>query len=62
MPALDGALTLPEVDERAVRVAEDLDLDVARCRDVPFQEDAVVSESRGRLPARRCDGVVELVG
>ena len=49
MAALDAALALAEVDERAVRVAQDLDLDVARPRDVPLEQHPVVAERRGRL-------------
>ena len=49
--ALDRALALPQVHEVAVRVAQHLDLDVARLLDVLLDEDAVVAEARLRLGA-----------
>ena len=42
--ALDGALALAEVDGVTVNVAEDLELDVARAGDQPFQVDVGVAE------------------
>ena len=60
VPALDAALALAEMDERAVRVAQDLDLDVPRPLDVPLQEQAVVAERRRGLPARRRQRLGEL--
>ena len=39
MPALDRALALEQVDHRAVRVAEDLELDVPRPGDQPLDVD-----------------------
>jgi len=47
--ALDGALALVQVDHVAVRVAEHLDLDVARLLDKLLDEDAVVAEAVARL-------------
>ena len=49
--ALDRALALPQVDAVPVRIAEHLDLDVARLLDELLDEDAVVAEAR-RAP--RC--------
>ena len=44
MAALDGAVALVEVNDVAVLVAEDLDLDVFRARDVFFEEDGGIAE------------------
>src|SRR5205823_1613497 len=52
VPPLDRALALAEANGVAVRVAEQLDLDVPRPLDVPLGEDPVVAEGRLRLPAR----------
>src|SRR3546814_5911279 len=43
--ALDAALTLVEVEDVAVLVSEDLDLDMARIADEFLDEDAVVAEA-----------------
>jgi hypothetical protein len=51
--ALDRALALAQVDAVAVRIAEDLDLDVARLLDELLDEDAVVAEAVARLVAAR---------
>src|SRR5205807_8151120 len=48
---LQGAFTLPEVDDVAVAVAEQLDLDVARPVDVALQVDAAVLEGALGLAA-----------
>ena len=48
MPALDRALALEQVDDVAVRVGEDLDLDVPRPLDQPFDVERAVAERRGR--------------
>ena len=47
--ALDGAVALPQVHQVAVRVAEDLHLDVLGVGDVPFEEHLVASEGHERL-------------
>ena len=47
--ALQGAVALEQVDDVAVAVGEDLDLDVARAGDVGFEEDAGVAEAGGAL-------------
>src|SRR5947209_540406 len=44
MPALQRAVALPEVDDVAVHVAEDLYLNVARLLDVLFEVHAAVLE------------------
>ena len=50
--ALDRAVALAEVDDVAVRVAEHLDLDVARPLDRLLEVDGAVAERGGRLAAR----------
>src|SRR3546814_6442629 len=45
--SLDAALTLVEVEDVAVLVCEDLDLDMARSEDEYLDEDAVVAEEIG---------------
>ena len=62
MAALDRALALAEPEHRAVRVGEELDLDVPRPLEVALEEEPVVAEGRQRLASRRRDGVVELAG
>ena len=51
--ALDRAFALAEVDDGAVVIAEDLDLDVARVLDVLLDVDVAEPERRLRLPLRR---------
>src|SRR6476619_2155415 len=58
--ALHRALALAERDDRALRVAEKLDLDVSRALDVALAEDALVAEGRLRLSLRGRQGLVEL--
>ena len=53
VPALDRALALEEVDDVAVGVADDLDLDVARPACVGLDEQGPVAERRERLAAAR---------
>ncbi len=60
--ALYRALALPEREDRALRVAEQLDLDVPRPFDVALAEDALVAEGRLRLALRGCQRIFELVG
>ena len=50
------------MDRRPVAVRENLDLDVARTLDVALAEHAAVAEARLGLPARRLEGLLELVG
>ena len=50
--ALDRAVALAELDDVAVRVAEDLDLDVARVGEVALQVDRAVAEEALPLAAR----------
>jgi hypothetical protein len=56
MPALNRALALAEVDEVALRVGEDLNLDVARALDGALDVDRGVAEGRSRFGARRLEG------
>src|SRR5690606_22640409 len=49
VPPLETALALAEVDDVAVRVGEDLDLDVPGALDEPFEEEGVVTERRRRF-------------
>ena len=63
--ALDRALALVQVDDVAVRVAEHLDLDVARLLDELLDEDAVVAEAVARLVAagrEALEGLLVVVG
>ena len=59
--ALDGAVPFEEVDDGAVVVAEDLDLDVAAGRHVALQEHGRVAEGRGRLPGGVGHGAGEVL-
>ena len=49
MPALQAAIAVPAVQDAAVRIGEDLDLDVPRAIDVFLQIDAGILEGRGFL-------------
>ena len=60
MPPLDRALALEQVDDVAVVVGEDLDLDVARPLDQPLDVQRAVAERGRRLAPRRLNRVVEL--
>ena len=51
VPALQRALALAEVDDRAVRVGEHLHLDVPRPLDEPLEQQRVVAERGGRHAA-----------
>ena len=57
MPALDRALALAEVHDRAVLVAEDLELDVPRRLDVLLDVDVADAEGGLGLTLRRLDGM-----
>src|SRR5690606_38966705 len=57
---LDGALPLAEVDDRALPVADELDLDVARLLDELLDVDAAVAEGRLGLRARGHELLLEL--
>ena len=52
VPPLDGALALEEVDDVAVVVGEDLDLDVPRPRERLLEVDALVAEGAPGLGSR----------
>ena len=58
--ALDRALALAEGDDLAVRVREQLDLDVARSLDEALVVDGVVAECRLRLASGRVRRLLEL--
>ena len=60
--SLDGAVALAEVDAVAVRVAEDLELDVARPLEVFLDVDGAVAERGERLGARHLEAARELLG
>src|SRR5439155_16666742 len=57
--ALDRAFALAEVDDVAVRVAQELDLDVARLLDVFLEKDAVVAKARPGLVLGAAEAVAQ---
>ena len=61
MPPLERALALAEVDDAAGPVAEDLELDVPRLREVLLEVDAPVAESALGLRGRELEGGRELL-
>src|SRR5690606_4900905 len=61
MATLDRALALAEVDHVAVRIRQDLDLDVARALEVLLDVDRVVPEGGTRLVARGLEGAGQLL-
>jgi hypothetical protein len=62
MAPLNRALSFPQVNEAAVRVAQHLDLDVPRPVEVTLEVDAAVAERLRRLAARRLDAVARASG
>src|SRR5262249_6816714 len=60
VPALDRAFALAQVDDVAVPVGEDLDLDMPRVFDELLDEYAVVGEARPRLARRRAEALAHL--
>ena len=62
MPPLDAALAFAEMDQVAVLVAEDLDLDVPRPADVALEQHAVVAKARPRLALAASQRLGECVG
>ena len=58
--ALDRAVALEEMDQVAVRVAEDLHFDVARAAHQLLEVDLVLAEGGLRLALGGCDGVESL--
>ena len=52
MRALQRAVALAEMDDAALAVAEDLDLDVPRPLEVAFEIDLAAAEERRRLVLR----------
>jgi hypothetical protein len=61
MAPLNRALALAEMQRRAVRVGEDLELDVARIAQITFEQHGVVAERCERLALRRFERFVEAV-
>src|SRR5688572_28606374 len=61
MPTLDGAFALVKVNDMAVGVAEDLDLDVARALDIALDDERSVTKCRLGLTPRRGDALLELL-
>ncbi len=59
VPSLHRAVALEQVDAMALRVAEHLDLDVARPRDVALDQHRVVAEAVDRLALARGERGVE---
>ena len=55
MATLDRALALEEMDDVAVRIGEDLDLDVPRPFDEALHVQRAVAESGGGFSPRRGD-------
>ena len=62
MPTLDRALAFDERDHGPVRVAEQLDLDVARLQDPTFQVDGAVAERGSRFRPSGADRVQQVCG
>ena len=60
MPALDRALPLVEMNQAAVDIAEDLDLDVPRILDVLLDQERPIPKRALALSGCRCDGVGQL--
>ena len=54
---LDGALPLPEAQQVAVRIADDLHLDVPRPDDVLFEDNGVVPEGGHGFPSGALHGL-----
>ena len=62
MPALDGTVTLEEVDQVARVVAEDLELDVAGAFDVAFDQERAIAKSAFRFTSGGLQCLIELRG
>ncbi len=60
VPALDRALALVDVHDVTVRIAEDLDLDVARPLDVALEQQRVIAERARCLATRALERLGEL--
>lgn len=58
VPPLHAAVALKQVHRVAEGVRKDLDLDVARPRDVALQQHALVAECRRRLTLGRAQGLL----
>ncbi len=62
MTPLHGALALDERHDRAVAIAEQLNLDVARTTEPALDEHRAVAECRLRLGSRRAQRAVQILG
>ncbi len=62
VPALQRAVALAEVDGVALAVAEHLDFDVARPREIFLEVDGVVAEGGLGLGARSCKRLRQTLG
>jgi hypothetical protein len=62
VPALHGAVALAEVDDVAVLVAEYLELDVARPREIFLHVHVAAAEGGERFGARQLERAGEVVG
>src|SRR5262245_20364044 len=62
MPALDGAVTLEQVQHLAGRVAEHLHLDVARLDHGPLDEHGRIAEGAVGLPHRGLERLPQSAG
>ena len=60
MAALDRAFALEQMDDIAMRIAEHLDLDMARFLDVFFEEETRIAEARFGLAAGQAKAFGEL--
>ena len=60
MPSLGGAVALPHMQHRALRVTDDLDLQVSARLDVLLQQQRVVAERACRLAAGSAHRFVEV--
>src|SRR5207245_11115946 len=57
--ALDRAFALAEMDDVAVRIAEQLDLDMARLFDIFFEKDPIVAKARLGLVLRAAEPLAQ---
>ena len=62
MAPLQAAVALAEMHDVAVRVGENLQLDVARMVEILLDIDRIVAECRARLGARDAERLLERAG
>ena len=60
MASLNRALALEQVDDMAVMIGEDLELDVSRLLDQPFNVERAVAERGRRFASRLRDRLEEI--